>query len=84
MLRSLFAWRDSDAKLFSWLNLGQLWSLQFALTYQPFGGSSAGLSLRAVDKMTLAKAIWWRDVALPKQRETEAEAIKNARSGKGA
>jgi hypothetical protein len=67
-------------RLYSWLNLGTLWSLQFALTYQPHMGSSAGLPMRDVERMHLQKALWWRDVALPKQRETEAEALRNART----
>lgn len=81
LLRSLCAWRDDENKLFTWLSLGHIWSLQFALTYQPHGGSSAGLSIKAVEKFTLKKALWWRDVALPKQREMEADAIKKARAG---
>jgi hypothetical protein len=76
-MQHLLADRDEEGNAFTWLNRWRLWSLQFALTWQPHGGGGSSLSLGDTMRMTLAQAwAWYRWIG--ETREREAENIQHA------
>jgi hypothetical protein len=70
---------EDGRTVFTWLNRWRVWNLQFALTWQPYGGGGSGVSLADTERMSLAQAMaWYRWIG--ETREAEAESIKRARA----
>ena len=76
-MQHLLADRDEQGDAFTWLNRWRIWSLQFALTWQPHGGGGSGVSMADTGRMPLAQAMaWYRWIG--ETRDNEAAALRRA------
>src|SRR6185312_4875157 len=69
--------RDEEGEVFSWLSRARLWSLQFSLTWQPYGGGGSGITMADTERMPLCQAVAWHRWIV-EQREHEGASIRRA------